>query len=308
MIYDSMINLVGKTPLVRLSKLKNKYCFSANILAKLEYLNPQGSIKDRVAKNMILRAISERRLSDGGTIIEATSGNTGIGLAFCATVMGYRAIIVMPDNMSVERINIIKSLGGEVVLTDSALGMSGAISKAEEIQKATPNSIIAGQFTSDANPEAHLLTTGPEIYNDTNGNVDILVCGVGTGGTISGVGKYLKSQNSNIKIIAVEPASSAYLSNGKAGAHGIQGIGAGFIPEVLDTSIYDEIITVTDTDAIDTAKALGKIEGILCGISSGAALCAAIEVAKRKENTEKNIVVILPDSADRYYSTELFKQ
>lgn len=307
MIYDSAMELVGKTPLLRLQKIKARYHLNSNILAKLEYLNPQGSIKDRAAKNMIVTAEKEGRLAPGGTIIEATSGNTGIGLAFCATVMGYRAIIVMPENMSIERINIIKALGGEVVLTDRALGMKGAISKSEEIQRQTPNSIIASQFTNEANPLAHYLTTGPEIYNDTNGECDILVCGVGTGGTISGVGKFLKEKKPDIKILAVEPASSPYLSEGKAGAHAIQGIGAGFIPKTLDTSIYNEIISVTDEDAIKTAKDLGRIEGILCGISSGAALCAAISVAKREENTEKNIVVILPDSADRYYSTDLFK-
>ncbi len=307
MIYNSAIELVGRTPLVRLSAIKNKYDLGADIIAKLEYLNPQGSIKDRVAKNMILTAERDGRLTRGGTVIEATSGNTGIGLAFCAAVMGYRAIIVMPDNMSVERINIIKALGGEVVLTDSALGMAAAINKAEEIHNGMPNSIIAGQFTSAANPEAHYLTTGPEIYEDMDGKVDILVCGVGTGGTVSGVGNYLRSKNPDVKIIAVEPAASPYLTKGIAGAHKIQGIGAGFVPEILDTSVYDEVIAVTDDDAIRAARELGKSEGILCGISSGAALCGAVEVAKREENTGKSIVVIFPDSADRYYSTELFK-
>ena len=307
MIYNSIIDLVGKTPLVRLSKIKEKYNLRNELLAKLEYLNPQGSIKDRVAKNMILSAERDGKLTPGGTIIEATSGNTGIGLAFCATVMGYKAIIVMPDNMSAERISIIRALGAEVILTDSALGMSGAIEKAEEIQKNTPNSMIAGQFVSDANSQAHILTTGPEIYDDTCGKVDILICGVGTGGTISGVGGFLKAKNPDVKIVAVEPASSPYLSEGRAGAHAIQGIGAGFIPKTLDTSVYNEIITVTDSQAIETARLLGKTEGILCGISSGAALSAAIKVAKRPENDGKNIVVILPDSADRYYSTELFK-
>lgn len=307
MIYNSIIDLVGKTPLVRLSKIKEKYNLRNELLAKLEYLNPQGSIKDRVAKNMILSVERNGKLTPGATIIEATSGNTGIGLAFCATVMGYKAIIVMPDNMSAERISIIRALGAEVILTDSALGMSGAIEKAEEIQKNTPNSMIAGQFVSDANPQAHILTTGPEIYDDTCGRVDIIICGVGTGGTISGVGGFLKAKNPDVKIVAVEPASSPYLSEGRACAHAIQGIGAGFIPKTLDTSVYDEIITVTDSQAIETARLLGKTEGILCGISSGAALSAAIMVAKRPENDGKNIVVILPDSADRYYSTELFK-
>lgn len=307
MIYNSIIDLVGKTPLVRLSKIKEKYNLRNELLAKLEYLNPQGSIKDRVAKNMILSAERDGKVTPGGTIIEATSGNTGIGLAFCATVMGYKAIIVMPDNMSAERISIIRALGADVILTDSALGMSGAIEKAKEIQKNTPNSMIAGQFVSDANPQAHILTTGPEIYDDTCGRVDILICGVGTGGTISGVGGFLKAKNPDVKIVAVEPASSPYLSEGRAGAHAIQGIGAGFIPKTLDTSVYDEIITVTDSQAIETARLLGRTEGILCGISSGAALSAAIKVSKRPENDCKNIVVILPDSADRYYSTELFK-
>ena len=307
MIYNSIIELVGKTPIVKLSNIKSKYGLGCDILAKLEYFNPQGSIKDRVAKNIIRSAVAEGRLSDGGTIIEATSGNTGIGLAFCATVMGYKSIIVMPDNMSVERINIIKALGGEVVLTDSVHGMRGAIEKATEIHENTPNSIIAGQFDNPSNPETHILSTGPEIYEDTDGSVDVLICGVGTGGTISGIGKYLKSKNAEIKIVAVEPASSPYLSEGKSGAHAIAGIGAGFVPKVLDTGIYDEIIAVTDEDAIEHAKVLGMTEGILCGISSGAALCAALQVANREENKGKNIVVIFPDSADRYYSTQLFK-
>ena len=306
MIYNSAIDLVGGTPLLRLNKIKEKFNLRANIIAKLEYLNPQGSIKDRVAKNMILAAEAEGKLLPGGTIIEATSGNTGIGLAFCAAVLGYKVVIVMPDTVSAERTNIIKALGGNVVLTDGNLGMAGAITKAEEICKTTPNSIIAGQFESPYNPDAHMLSTGPEIYNDTNGEVDILVCGVGTGGTISGIGNYLRSKKPDIEIIAVEPASSPYLSEGKGGVHGIQGIGAGFIPDTLDTSVYNEILTVSDEDAIKYAKCLGVTEGILCGISSGAALCAAIDVANRDENTGKNIVVILPDSADRYYSTKLF--
>lgn len=307
MIYNSAIDLIGKTPIVRLNKIKDKYSLCGNIFAKLEYLNPQGSIKDRVAYNMIISAEREGSLKAGGSIIEATSGNTGIGLAFCANLLGYKAIIVMPDSMSVERINIIKALGGEVVLTDGALGMSGAIEKAEEICQNTPNSIIAGQFENCANPEAHVLTTAPEIYDDMNGEIDIFVCGIGTGGTVSGVGGYLKSKSNDIKVIGVEPYSSPYLTEGRSGAHGIQGIGAGFKPEVLDKSVIDDIMTVTDEDAIATAKALGTTEGILCGISSGAALAAAIRLAQMDENSGKNIVVILPDSADRYYSTELFK-
>lgn len=306
MIYDSIIDLIGKTPIVKLEKIKEQNNLCANIMAKLEYLNPQGSIKDRVAKNMIVSAVEDGRLLPGGTIIEATSGNTGIGLAFCATVMGYKAVIVMPDNMSKERVNIIKALGGEVVLSDSKLGMSGAIQIAEEIRDNTPNSIIAGQFNNCANPQAHMMSTGPEIYEDMDGKIDVLVCGVGTGGTITGIGKYLKFKNASVKVVAVEPASSPYLSECRAGAHAIQGIGAGFTPEVLDTGVYDEILTVTDSEAIKAAKSLGITEGILCGISSGAALSAAIEIAKREENLGKNIVVILPDSADRYYSTELF--
>ena len=307
MIYNSAIDLIGKTPIVRLNKIKDKYGLCGNIFAKLEYLNPQGSIKDRVAYNMIISAEREGSLKTGGSIIEATSGNTGIGLAFCANLLGYKAIIVMPDSMSVERINIIKALGGEVVLTDGALGMSGAIEKAEEIRQNTPNSIIAGQFENCANPEAHVLTTAPEIYDDMNGEIDIFVCGIGTGGTVSGVGGYLKSKSNDIKVIGVEPYSSPYLTEGRSGAHGIQGIGAGFKPEVLDKSVIDDIMTVTDEDAIATAKALGTTEGILCGISSGAALAAAIRLAQMDENSGKNIVVILPDSADRYYSTKLFK-
>ena len=307
MIYNSSLDLIGKTPILRLNRIKEKYGLCGNIYAKLEYLNPQGSIKDRVAYNMVLSAEREGRIQTGGTFIEATSGNTGIGLAFCANLLGYKAVIVMPDSMSVERINIIKALGGEVILTDGALGMSGAIEKAEEIYKNTPNSIIAGQFINSSNPEAHVLSTAPEIYDDMNGGIDVLVCGVGTGGTVSGIGKYLKSKSSAIKVVGVEPAASPYISEGRSGGHKIQGIGAGFLPEVLDASVIDQIMTVTDGDAISTAKMLGTTEGILCGISSGAALAAAIELANKEENSGKNIVVILPDSADRYYSTDLFK-
>ena len=306
MYYNSAIDLIGKTPILRLNKIKEKYSLCGDIFAKLEYLNPQGSIKDRVAKNLIDSALADGRLTAGGTIIEATSGNTGIGLAFCANVLGYKAIIVMPDTVSKERTSIIEALGGEVVLTDGSLGMTGAINMSEMIHNNTPNSIIASQFSNMANPETHMLSTAPEIYEDLKGEIDVLVCGVGTGGTITGIGKYLKNKKPDIQIVAVEPEGSPYLSKGKSGVHKIQGIGAGFIPEVLDTSVIDEVIAVTDEEAIKIAKELGKVEGILCGISSGAALSAAIELAKREENTNKNIVVILPDSADRYYSTELF--
>ena len=307
MYYNSVIDLIGKTPILRLNKIKERYSLFGDIFAKLEYLNPQGSIKDRVAKNLIDSALADGRLTAGGTIIEATSGNTGIGLAFCANVLGYKAIIVMPDTVSKERTSIIEALGGDVVLTDGSLGMTGAINMSEMIHNNTPNSIIASQFSNMANPETHMLSTAPEIYEDLNGEIDVLVCGVGTGGTITGIGKYLKNKKPDIQIVAVEPEGSPYLSKGKSGVHKIQGIGAGFIPEVLDISVIDEVVAVTDEEAIKIAKELGKVEGILCGISSGAALSAAIELAKREENTNKNIVVILPDSADRYYSTELFK-
>ena len=307
MYYNSAIDLIGKTPILRLNKIKERYSLCGDIFAKLEYLNPQGSIKDRVAKNLIDSALADGRLTAGGTIIEATSGNTGIGLAFCANVLGYKAIIVMPDTVSKERTSIIEALGGEVVLTDGSLGMTGAINMSEMIHNNTPNSIIASQFSNMANPETHMLSTAPEIYEDLSGEIDVLVCGVGTGGTITGIGKYLKNKKPDIQIVAVEPEGSPYLSKGKSGVHKIQGIGAGFIPEVLDTSVIDEVVAVTDDEAITIAKELGKLEGILCGISSGAALSAAIDLAKREENTNKNIVVIFPDSADRYYSTELFK-
>lgn len=306
MIYDNITALIGKTPMLALNNIKNKLELYGNIIAKLEYLNPCGSIKDRAAKYMIDAAIKDGKLSFGGTVIEATSGNTGIGLSGACASMGYKAVIVMPDNMSVERINIIKALGGEVILTEASLGMGGAIKKAEEIHKNTPNSIIAGQFDNVANVEAHYKTTGVEIYEDMCGDIDFLVCGVGTGGTVTGTGKYLKEQNPKIKVIGVEPASSPYLSRGNSGIHKIQGIGAGFVPSILDVKLLDEIICVSDNDAVKYAQYLSRCEGVMCGISSGAALCAAIELAKKKENKDKNIVVIFPDSADRYYSTELF--
>lgn len=306
MIYGNITALIGKTPMLALNNIKNELELYGNIIAKLEYLNPCGSIKDRAAKYMIDAAIKEGKLSAGGTVIEATSGNTGIGLAGACASMGFKAVIVMPDNMSLERINIIKALGGEVVLTKASLGMSGAIKMAEELKRDIPNSIIAGQFDNVANVEAHYETTGVEIYEDICGNIDFLVCGVGTGGTITGTGKYLKEQNPKIKVIGVEPASSPYLSSGISGAHKIQGIGAGFVPSILDVNLLDEIICVTDNDALKYAKYLSKREGVMCGISSGAALCAAVELAKKEENKDKNIVVIFPDSADRYYSTELF--
>ena len=306
MIHNNISSLIGKTPVLALNNIKKELKLHGNIIAKLEYLNPCGSVKDRVAKYMIEAAIKDGKLSDGGTVIEATSGNTGIGLAGVGASMGFKTVIVMPNNMSVERINIIKALGGEVILTDASLGMSGAIRKADEIHKNTPNSIIAGQFENMANVQAHYKTTGAEIYNDTCGNIDFLVCGVGTGGTVTGTGRYLKERDPDIKVVGVEPQSSPYLSKGLAGAHKIQGIGAGFVPKILDVDVLDEIICVSDEDALEYAKILARREGIMCGISSGAALCGAIELAKMPQNKDKNIVVIFPDSADRYYSTELF--
>lgn len=306
-IYNSVDLIVGKTPLLELCNLEEKLKLKAKVIAKLEAFNPAGSAKDRVAVSMIDTYEKEGLLNDSSVIIEPTSGNTGIGLALVCAARGYRLIIVMPDTMSEERRMLIKALGAELVLTDGTLGMSGAINKAEELKNEIPNSIIAGQFTNPANPKAHYETTGPEIYADTDGTVDIFVAGVGTGGTITGVGKYLKEQNPNIKIVAVEPDTSAVLSGGKAGPHALQGIGAGFIPEVLDTSVYDEVIRVSRQDAFDTVKLLGKTEGVLAGISSGAAAFAALELAKRDENKAKNIVVLLPDTGDRYLSTEAFK-
>ena len=305
-IYTSAEQLIGKTPLLELTHIEKQLNLNAKILAKLEYLNPAGSAKDRVAKAMIDDAEKSGKLKKGSVIIEPTSGNTGIGLALVAAARGYRIIIVMPETMSVERRQIMKAYGAELVLSDGAKGMAGAIEKADELAAEIPDSFVAGQFVNPANPKAHFDTTGPEIYEDTDGNVDIFVASVGTGGTITGVGEYLKSKNPNIKVVAVEPASSAVLSGGKAGAHGIQGIGAGFVPEVLNTEIYDEIIAVPDDDACKTGKLIGRSEGVLVGISSGAAAFAAIELAKRPENEGKNIVVLLPDTGDRYLSTPLF--
>ena len=305
-LFKSLSQTVGNTPMLELVNSKNKYSFIANVFAKLEYFNPAGSVKDRVALNMIEAAEKNGSLKAGGTIIEPTSGNTGIGIAAICAAKGYKAVIVMPETMSIERRKLIASYGAEVVLTEGAKGMNGSIAKAEELNKEIENSIIAGQFYNPANPEAHYKTTAPEIYNDLDGRVDALVCGVGSGGTITGVGRYLKEKNSDIKIIGVEPLSSPFLTTGKSGAHKIQGIGAGFIPENLDTEIYDELITVSDDDAINFAKDLAKSEGLSVGISSGAAFCAAVEVAKREDMKGKNIVVILPDGGSRYLSTELF--
>ncbi len=306
-ILKSADQLVGKTPLLELSHIEEAFQSEAKILAKLEYFNPAGSVKDRVAKAMIEAAEKSGELSPGAVIIEPTSGNTGIGLASVATAKGYRIIIVMPETMSVERRKLIKAYGAELVLTDGTLGMKGAIAKAEELAREIPNSFIPGQFRNPENPKVHFETTGPEIYTDTDGKVDILVAGVGTGGTITGVGRYLKSKNPDVKVVAVEPAASPVLSEGKSGAHKIQGIGAGFIPEILDTGIYDEIITVENEDAFEKGRLIGKKEGILVGISSGAALHAALTLAKKPENKGKNIVVIFPDSGDRYLSTPLFE-
>ncbi|MEE1244086.1 MAG: cysteine synthase A [Acutalibacteraceae bacterium] len=307
-IYTSADQLIGKTPLLELTHIEKKYGLKARILAKLEYFNPAGSVKDRIAKAMIDKAEEEGKLKDGSVIIEPTSGNTGIGLASVAAARGYRIIITMPETMSVERRQLIKAYGAEIVLTDGSKGMKGAIAKAEELAKEIPNSFIPGQFVNIANPTAHKNTTGPEIFSDTDGEVDIFVAGVGTGGTVTGVGEYLKSQNPEIKVVAVEPASSAVLSTGVAGAHKIQGIGAGFVPEVLNTEIYDEIIAVTNEDAFSTGREIGKTEGVLVGISAGAAAFAAIELAKRPENEGKTIVVLLPDTGDRYLSTPLFSE
>ncbi|MBQ8532880.1 MAG: cysteine synthase A [Clostridia bacterium] len=305
-IYTSADQLIGKTPLLELTHIEKKFELKAKILAKLEYFNPAGSVKDRVAKAMIDEAEKSGKLKPDSVIIEPTSGNTGIGLASVAAARGYRIIIVMPETMSVERRQLMKAYGAELVLSEGAKGMKGAIAKAEEIAKETPNSFIAGQFVNPANPQAHRETTGPEIFEDTDGNVDIFVAGVGTGGTVTGVGEYLKSKKSNVKVVAVEPESSAVLSTGVAGPHKIQGIGAGFVPDILNTSVYDEIFPVSNDDAFQTGRLLGKSEGVLVGISSGAALYAAIEIAKRPENEGKNIVVLLPDTGDRYLSTPLF--
>lgn len=307
MIYGGVDELVGKTPLLNLKKYAKKHDLRAKILAKLEYFNPSGSVKDRVAKAMIEDAEAKGLLTHDSVIIEPTSGNTGIGLAAIGAAKGYKVILTMPETMSVERRNIIKAYGAEIVLTEGAKGMKGAIAKAEELAKTLPNAFIAGQFVNPANPRAHYLTTGPEIWNDTDGKVDILVAGVGTGGTLSGTGKYLKEKTPDLKVIAVEPETSPVLSKGVSGSHKIQGIGAGFVPDTLDTSVYDEIIPVNNEVCFSTAKELGVTEGVLVGISSGAALWAATEIAKRAENAGKNIVVILPDGGDRYFSTPLFQ-
>ena len=305
-IYTSADQLIGKTPLLELTHIEKQLGLKAKVLAKLEYLNPAGSVKDRVAKAMIDDAEEKGLLKEGSVIIEPTSGNTGIGLASVAAARGYRIIIVMPDTMSVERRQLMKAFGAELVLTEGAKGMKGAIAKADELAKEIPNSFVPGQFVNPANPKAHYLTTGPEIVADTDGAVDYFVAGVGTGGTITGVGKYLKEKVPGVKVVAVEPATSAVLSTGVAGAHKIQGIGAGFVPDVLDTKVYDEIIPVANEDAFAVGKLIGKTEGVLVGISSGAAVWAAIELAKRSENEGKNIVVLLPDTGDRYLSTPLF--
>ena len=305
-IYTSADQLIGKTPLLELTHLEKKYDLQAKIVAKLEYFNPAGSVKDRIAKAMIDEAEASGRLQPGSVIIEPTSGNTGIGLASVAAARGYRIIIVMPETMSVERRQLMKAYGAELVLTDGAKGMKGAIAKADELAKEIPNSFIPGQFVNAANPQAHYDTTGPEIYADTDGQVDYFVAGVGTGGTVTGVGRYLKEKNPAVKVVAVEPKSSAVLSTGVAGSHKIQGIGAGFVPDVLDTRIYDEVIPVANEDAFTTGKLVGHKEGVLVGISSGAAVWAAIELAKRPENAGKTIVALLPDTGDRYLSTPLF--
>ena len=305
-VYDSILDLVGKTPLVELKRIEEKEGLQAKLIAKVESFNPAGSVKDRIAKAMIEDAEAKGLLKEGSVIIEPTSGNTGIGLAAAATVKGYRMILTMPETMSVERRNIVKAYGAEVVLTDGTKGMKGAIEKADELAKEIPNSFIAGQFVNPANPATHKKTTGPEIWEDTDGEVDIFVAGVGTGGTITGTGEYLKEKKPEVKIVAVEPASSPVLSDGVSGPHKIQGIGAGFVPDTLNTSIYDEIIKVENEDAFETGRYLAAEEAILAGISSGAALYAAIQLAKREENKGKTIVVLLPDNGDRYYSTALF--
>ena len=305
-IYTSADQLIGKTPLLELTHIEKKFDLKAKILAKLEYFNPAGSVKDRIAKAILDDAEASGKLKPGSVIIEPTSGNTGIGLASVAAARGYRIIIVMPETMSVERRQLMKAYGAELVLSDGAKGMKGAIAKADELAKETPNSFIPGQFVNPANPKAHFETTGPEIWEDTDGKVDYFVAGVGTGGTITGVGEFLKSKDASVKVVAVEPKTSAVLSTGVAGPHKIQGIGAGFVPDVLDTKVYDEIIPVENEDTFATGKLVGRSEGVLVGISSGAALWAAIEVAKRPENAGKNIVVLLPDTGDRYLSTPLF--
>ena len=305
-IYNNVLDLVGGTPIMELHNYMKNFDINGRILAKLEYFNPAGSAKDRVAKQMITDAEASGKLKKGSTIIEPTSGNTGIGLASAAASLGYKCVLVMPDSMSVERINLLKAYGAEVVLSEGAKGMAGAVAKADELAKNIPGSFIAGQFENPSNPKAHYLTTGPEIWADTDGKIDIFVATVGTGGTLTGTAKYLKEKNPDIKIIAVEPASSPLLSAGKAGPHKIQGIGANFVPEILDTDLYDEVLTVTDDDAYKAANAIAKLEGILVGISSGAAVSAAAKIGKRPENAGKNIVAALPDSGDRYMSSGVF--
>ncbi|MBQ8382116.1 MAG: cysteine synthase A [Clostridia bacterium] len=304
--YQSVSELVGKTPLLRLSHIEQENGLNVTLLAKLECMNPAGSVKDRVALSMINDAEESGRLAPGGTIIEPTSGNTGIGIAALAAAKGYRVIITMPDTMSVERQRLMKAYGAEVILTDGKLGMSGAIAKAEELAKEIDGAIVAGQFVNPANPRAHYTTTGPEIWADTDGAVDVFVAGAGTGGTVTGTGRYLKEQNPAVKVVAIEPATSAVLSGGKAGAHGLQGIGAGFVPEILDTTVIDEVMSVTDEAAYEAVRALARAEGVLVGISSGAALSAAVSLAKRPESAGKTIVVLLPDTGERYLSTALF--
>ena len=306
--YDTITDLIGSTPLLKLNRFAAAENLGAEVYAKLEYFNPAGSVKDRIAYAMITDAEKSGALKPGSVIIEPTSGNTGIGLAAVAAARGYRIIIVMPETMSVERRQLMKAYGAELVLTEGAKGMKGAIAKADELAKEIPNAFIPGQFVNPANPQAHIETTGPEIWEDTDGQVDLFVAGVGTGGTVTGVGKYLKSKNPNVKVVAVEPASSPVLSKGVAGAHKIQGIGAGFVPDVLDTKVYDEIITVTNEDAFATGRLIGHKEGVLVGISSGAAVWAALELAKRPENAGKKIVALLPDTGDRYLSTPLFAE
>ena len=307
-IYNGTIDLIGNTPLVEVKNIEKELGLEARVLVKLEYFNPAGSVKDRIAKGMIEDAEEKGLLKEGSVIIEPTSGNTGIGLAAIAAAKGYRIILTMPETMSVERRNILKAYGAEIVLTEGAKGMKGAIAKADELAKEIPNSFIPGQFVNPANPAAHRATTGPEIWNDTDGDVDIFIAGVGTGGTLTGVGEYLKEKKPDVKIVALEPATSPVLSEGKSGAHKIQGIGAGFVPDVLNTKVYDEISTVENDDAFATGKLLAKHEGVLVGISSGAALWAAIDYAKRPENKGKTIVALLPDNGDRYYSTPLFAE
>ena len=307
-IYNGTIDLIGNTPLVEVKNIEKELGLEARVLVKLEYFNPAGSVKDRIAKGMIEDAEEKGLLKEGSVIIEPTSGNTGIGLAAIAAAKGYRIILTMPETMSVERRNILKAYGAEIVLTEGAKGMKGAIAKADELAKEIPNSFIPGQFVNPTNPATHRATTGPEIWNDTDGDVDIFIAGVGTGGTLTGVGEYLKEKKPDVKIVALEPATSPVLSEGKSGAHKIQGIGAGFVPDVLNTKVYDEIITVENDDAFATGKLLAKHEGVLVGISSGAALWAAIDYAKRPENKGKTIVALLPDNGDRYYSTPLFAE